>query len=179
MDTGRVRSRGSTDSARYICAVVLDLRRWEIGDESFLWDMLYQSIHVAEGKAPPPRSILEDRRIRHYLEEFGSRIGDDAVIACQDGHRVGAAFCRRFTVKEVSYGFVAEDIPEVGMAVVREYRGKGIGRAMLTELLGRHPKTSLSVDEGNVCARRLYESLGFAVLSSDGTAVTMLRDLQA
>jgi ribosomal protein S18 acetylase RimI-like enzyme len=151
------------------------LRQWKAGDEPFLWEMLYQAIHVPEGNEPPPRSVLDDPPIAHYLTGFGSRDGDDAVVACDDGVPIGAAFCRRFSADDPSYGFVSADVPEVGMAVVPTHRGRGIGRAMLTYLLDRHPTMSLSVDTDNATARALYESLGFAVVRPDGTSVTMLR----
>lgn len=155
--------------------VRLTLRQWQPGDEPFLWEMLYQAIHVADGEPAPPRSILDDPSIAHYLTDFGSRYGDDAVLACDDLIPVGAAFCRRFTVDDPSYGFVSADVPEVGMAVVAERRGKGVGRALLVHLLDRHRTMSLSVDNDNVAARRLYESLGFVVLRADGRSVTMIR----
>jgi GNAT superfamily N-acetyltransferase len=155
--------------------VRLTLRQWQPGDEPFLWEMLYQAIHVADGELPPPRSILDDPSIAHYLTDFGSRDGDDAVIACDNLIPVGAAFCRRFTANDPSYGFISADVPEVGMAVVADRRGKGVGRALLMRLLDRHPTMSLNVDNDNVSARRLYESLGFVDLRADGTSVTMIR----
>jgi hypothetical protein len=45
--------------------------------------MLYQAIHVPAGHAPLPRSVLSDPPIHHYLAEFGSRPGDDAVVSCE------------------------------------------------------------------------------------------------
>lgn len=148
--------------------MVVSLRNWDAGDESFLWEMLYQAIHVAEGDAPPPRSVLDDPPIRHYLSGFGSGIGDDAVIACEDDRRIGAAFCRRFTADDPSYGFISEDIPEVGMAVLQDCRGRGVGRAMLTELLSRYPSddpvplsVALSLDE----AFRVLEAIEDARLA--------------
>lgn len=151
------------------------LRPWTPDDEPFLWEMLYQAIHVVEGNSPPPRSILGDPAIAHHLTEFGAREGDDAVIACDDGVPVGAAFCRRFPDDDPSYGSVSAEVPVVGMAVVATHRGKGIGRAMLMHLLDRHPIMSLSVDADNHVARELYESLGFVEVHPDGTAVTMIR----
>ena len=151
------------------------LRTWEPDDEPFLWDMLHQAIHVGDGQAPPPRSVLDDPPIRHYLAGFGSRFGDDAVIACVDGVPIGAAFCRLFGADEPAYGFVSEDVPELGMAVIRPHRGSGIGRAMLSHLVARHPAMSLSVDTGNVAARSLYESSGFTVVRAEGSSLTMFR----
>lgn len=151
------------------------LHQWQHGDQPFLWEMLYQAIYVADGEQAPPRSILDDPSIAHYLMDFGVRAGDDAVIASCDGVPVGAAFCRRFTTQDPSYGFVTPDVPEVGMAVVATRRGEGIGRAMLKHLLDRHPTMSLSVDRDNAGARKLYESLGFVDLRTDGTSMTMIR----
>lgn len=137
--------------------------------------MLYQSIHVADGESPPPRSILNEPSIAHYLSDFGGHDGDDAVIAYDSVTPVGAAFCRRFTSDDPSYGFVSADVPELGMAVVAHWRGRGVGRALLMHLLDRHPILSLSVDNDNVTARHLYQSLGFVELRVDGTSVTMIK----
>jgi GNAT superfamily N-acetyltransferase len=155
--------------------VRLTLRQWHPGDELFLWEMLYQSIHVADGEPPPPRSILDDPSIAHYLNDFGGQDGDDAVIAYDSLTPVGAAFCRRFTSHDPSYGFVSADVPEFGMAVVAHQRGKGVGRALLMHLLDRYPIMSLSVDYDNVSARHLYQSLGFADFRVDGTSVTTIK----
>lgn len=151
------------------------LRPWGPDDEPFLWEMLYRAIHVPPGHAPPPRSILDEHKIAHHLTEFGAREGDDAVIACDGGAQVGAAFCRRFSEADPSYGFVSADVPEVGIAVVTGFQGKGIGRSMLDYLLERYPTMSLSVDSDNHRARTLYESLGFVEAHLDGTSVTMIR----
>lgn len=89
---------------RYGRHMPVTLHTWDSGDEPFLWEMLYASIHVAEGTPPPPRSVLDDPPIRHYLAGFGSRPGDDAVIACSDGVPIGAAFCRLFGADDPAYG---------------------------------------------------------------------------
>lgn len=151
------------------------LRSREPDDEPFLWDMLYVAIHVADTEHPPPRSILSEPAISHYLSSFGAREGDEAVVAWDSDVRVGAAFCRRFTEDDPSYAFVSPDVPEAGMAVLPSHRGRGIGRAMLTQLLSRHPTMSLSVDPGNGVARKHYESLGFVEQHSDGASITMIR----
>ena len=155
-------------------------RPWIADDVAFLWDMLYLSIHVPAGSMPPPRAVLEAPDIAHYLRDFGSGRSDDAQIAiADDGRRIAAAFCRCQPAADPGYGFVAEGIPEVGMAVVDGWRGRGVGRALLTDLLGRHPVMSLSVDADNDGARSLYESIGFVVLHRDGTAFTMLHGTKA
>lgn len=142
---------------------------------AFLWEMLYESIHVPDGSEPPSRSILREPDIAHYLEHFGAQAGDDAQVAVgEDGERIGAAFCRQHDADDPGYGFVSVEIPEVGMAVVAAHRGRGIGRRLLTDMLERHPTISLSVDADNVRATRLYVELGFAAVSTVGTSMTMI-----
>ncbi|MHB1172430.1 MAG: GNAT family N-acetyltransferase [Lacisediminihabitans sp.] len=138
--------------------------------------MLYCSIHVPEGSAIPARTILQQPEIEHYLKDFGSRGGDDAQVALtDDGIQIGAAWCRRMEQSDPGYGFVDEDIPELGMAVDASVRGRGIGRALLLCLLDRHPIMSLSVDNDNQWAIYLYGSLGFVTYSDSGSNSTMIR----
>jgi ribosomal protein S18 acetylase RimI-like enzyme len=139
--------------------------------------MLYQSLHVREGHEPFPRSVLREPNIAHYLAEFGSHPGDDAEICIADtGERLGAAWVRRMTAADPGYGYVSDEIPEVGMAVEPGSRGQGIGRRLLEILLERHPRLSLSVDDDNAVASALYRSIGFIPISSAGGATTMLID---
>ncbi|MBI4934110.1 MAG: GNAT family N-acetyltransferase [Actinobacteria bacterium] len=152
-------------------------RRWQVDDIPFLWDVLYLSIHVRDGNEPPPRTILDDHALAHYLRDFGRFPGDDAqVVVDESGTRLAAAFSRCTTAEDPGWGHVSPDIPELGMAVVASHRGMGIGRLVLTGLLERQPVMSLSVDLENGVARRLYESLGFEWVADEGTAATMLRD---
>jgi ribosomal protein S18 acetylase RimI-like enzyme len=150
-------------------------RIWQPDDEPFLWDMLYESIHVRPGFAPPPRSLLDEPDIAHYLAEFG-RPGDDAQLAIDEsGDRIGAAWCRRMPADDPGYGFVAAEIPELGTAVVAGWRGRGVGTRLIEQLVARHPAMSLSVDNDNDSARQLYERLGFVSVAVEGTATTMVR----
>ncbi len=174
------------------------IRRYSPDDIDFMWEMLYQSLYVRDSAAPFPRAVLEQPNIAHYLSNFGQNAGDDALIACAAhgasidddpvgnpdrareavpiGAPIGAAWCRLMTAGDPGYGYLADDIPELGMAIVAEWRWRGVGRALLTELLERNPVMSLSVDADNAGAHKLYESLAFTTISTiDGTH-TMLRD---
>ena len=153
----------------------LVFRTWFHEDIAFLWEMLYQSLHVREGHAPFPRSVLAEPDIAHYLMDFGSRDGDDARL-CVDasGEHVGAVWVRRMTAADPGYGYVSDEIPEVGMAVVESWRGQGIGRRLLERLLDTHPCLSLSVDDENVAAVGLYRSIGFVPVESVGGSTTMI-----
>lgn len=150
-------------------------RTWIPEDVPFLWEMLYLSLHVRDGGAPFPRSVLQEPDIAHYLVDFGTRNGDDARV-CVDpsGERVGAAWVRRMTAADPGYGYVSDEIPELGMAVVEHWRGRGIGRQLLERLLDTHPRMSLSVDDENVGAAGLYRSIGFVPVESAGGSTTMV-----
>ena len=71
---------------------------------------------------------------------------------------------------------VAYDVPELGMAVMAEWRGQGVGRRLLETLLVRHPNMSLSVDDENLAAVALYTSLGFARVTAIDSSTTMMRN---
>ena len=77
------------------------------------------------------------------------------------------------------YGFVAEDVPELSIAVIASRRHEGIGRRLLVDLVDAslaqgHSAISLSVREENP-ARGLYESAGFVLIEKHGTSWTMVR----
>lgn len=151
-------------------------RPWCPSDEPFLWEMLFLSLHVRDGAAPFERSILRRPDIAHYLTEFGARDGDDAQVGeTSDGTKIGAAWCRRLGSHDRGYGWVGDDVPELGMAVEAPWRGRGIGRRLLESLIERNPRMSLSVDDENVSAASLYRSIGFQVVDADGGSTTMLR----
>ncbi|MET3802754.1 ribosomal protein S18 acetylase RimI-like enzyme [Clavibacter michiganensis] len=95
------------------------------------------------------------------------------------GIAVGAAWARLYADDDRGYGFVASDIPELGMAIVPSARGRGVGRALLVALVDAvrasgAPAVSLSVEDGNDRARALYESLGFVPVGREGGSDVLL-----
>src|SRR5512140_2107712 len=71
--------------------------------------------------------------LTRYVDNWG-RPGDVAVIATEGGHRIGAAWFRRFRAAEPGYGFVDEATPELTIAVVPSRRRHGVGKELLEEL---------------------------------------------
>jgi len=142
-------------------------------DQAFISEMQYQAFFVPPGTPPFDRALLDDPAIQPYHADFGTRAGDVGRIAVdRRGAPVGAAWVRRVH----GYGFVDDDTPELGVAVVAGRRGTGVGGALLESLLAAVPRVSLSVDRRNP-ALRLYERLGFVVVRADGErSVVMLHD---
>jgi ribosomal protein S18 acetylase RimI-like enzyme len=106
------------------------------------------------------------------------RHGDFGLIAEQDGP-LGAAWYRTYTEMSHGYGFVADDVPELSIAVIASRRHEGIGRQLLVGLIEAsvahgHAALSLSVDIANP-ARALYESVGFQIVETRDSGMTMVR----
>ena len=127
---------------------------------------------------PPIDEALADPELSKLLADWG-REGDVGVIAVDDAIPVGAAWYRFWTEDNHSYGYVAEDVPELAIGVVSERRGEGIGAALLDALMEAArdenvARVSLSVEKDNP-ALRLYERAGFESMGELGNAWTMIR----
>lgn len=149
----------------------LSYRTIEKSDEPFLWEMLYQALYVPEGEPPFPREILQQPEIKIYVENWGAD-SDQGVIAFNDDRPVGAAWVRMMK----AFGFVAEDIPELTIAVLPEFRGSGIGSNLMKQLFSfispNYKAVSLSVTAENP-AMKLYQRLGFEIVKVAGNSMTM------
>ncbi len=116
--------------------------------------------------------------LSRYTESWG-RPGDLALIAMEGGHRVGAAWLRRFTAGSPGYGFVDDETPELTIAVVPSRRRHGVGQELLDALLEQaraagHGAVSLSVEDESP-AVSFYERNGFEQVGHEHGALTMVR----
>jgi ribosomal protein S18 acetylase RimI-like enzyme len=147
-------------------------------DEPFLWRILSLTGELPPVEPPPVEAVRLDPGLSPYLSGWG-RPGDDAVVAVVAGKPVGAAWRRLFPAAQPGYGFVAEHLPEVSLGVEVAWRGRGIGRALLTALAERARSAgiealSLSVDARNAPALALYQSMGYRTVGGDVGHPTML-----
>jgi ribosomal protein S18 acetylase RimI-like enzyme len=151
-------------------------------DEPFLWEMLYQALYVPEGSPPFPREILSQPEIRRYVENWG-RADDLGFVALTQTTRqpIGAAWIRLLKGENHGYGYIDDYTPELTIAVVPVWRGRGIGTALLERVIeaaqSSYASISLSVSRDNP-AIRLYRRLGFEALCFSGTSLTMRRRLR-
>jgi len=116
--------------------------------------------------------------IEKYVRGYG-RSGDHGIIAIVSEVPVGAAWYRYLTGAISGYGYVADNIPELSLAVQPHARRMGVGTGLVVRLLAdaatqRLPGLSLSVEPDNP-ARRVYERLGFESVAQAGAAWTMFR----
>jgi GNAT superfamily N-acetyltransferase len=149
-----------------------------VEDLPFLATMLGEAaVWRPDKPTPTADEVMADPRFAMYLTGWPRR-GDHGLVAEHDGP-VGAAWYRTFTEADHGYGFVAEDVPELSIAVVASRRHEGIGRRLLGDLIDAsvaqgYAAMSLSVSEKNP-ARRLYESVGFVLIEKRDTSWTMVR----
>ena len=143
-------------------------RRAEIKDFAFLATMLGEAaVWRPDKRTPTGDEVLADPRYAMYLVGW-PRQGDFGLIA-EQGEPLGAAWYRMYSEASHGYGFIAEDIPELSIAVIAPRRHEGIGRRLLVGLIDAsvaqgYGALSLSVNTANP-ARHLYESVGFRTVS--------------
>ena len=150
-------------------------------DAPFLVDMLVEAVNWPPRKHLSRDEILSTRQLARYVECW-PRPSDQGVIAVVGEETIGAVWLRFFAPEEPGFAYLAEDIPELAMAVLPGWRGRGVGRALLREQIRRATvggvrSICLSVERANG-AVRLYESEGFQIVEQEGPDDhTMLRHL--
>ena len=147
-------------------------------DFTFLATMLGEAaVWRPDKPTPTADQVLADPRYALYLAGW-PRQGDYGLVAEQDGP-VGAAWYRTFTEASHGYGFVAEDVPELSIAVIASRRHEGIGRRLLVDLIDASVGSGIPGSESqrreDNPARGLYESVGFVRVEKHGSSWTMIR----
>lgn len=124
---------------------------------------------------------VDDRpEFRHYWQGFPA-LGEFGVVVLAEGEPVGVVWVRYSSEGEPSYGYVADDIPELSITVKDGLRGRGLGYRLLEEIEKEALKRglsglSLSVEEGNP-SRRLYARRGFVPHDVQGSPGTLVKRL--
>ncbi|MEL6816516.1 MAG: N-acetyltransferase [Cyanobacteria bacterium J06598_3] len=139
-------------------------------DEPTLWIMLMHAAHESSVAA-----VKENPALARYVKGW-MRPGDVGMIAEQAGHAIGAAWLRLSAADRPDnkgYGYVADTIPELAIAVSPDARSLGVGTNLLAEMMARaqkqFPAVSLSVRADNP-ALALYQRVGFTAVA--GSEVT-------
>lgn len=138
--------------------------------------MLYEAANRPGDTWPPLDECINQPRNRRFWVGW-PREGDIGVIAEAAGVAIGAAWIRRFSDPELS---PADDpgTPVLAIAVEAGYRGRGVGSALLTELLRAASSagvTAINLTTGlfNEDALRLYRAHGFEEVFRRGDSLKM------
>ena len=155
----------------------MEIRQLRDDEVELLKAFLYEAIFVPEGVASPDGSIIEQPELSLYYEDFGSGPADHCLVAEVDGKVVGAVWTRIMN----DYGHVDDDTPSFAISLYKEYRGQGIGTAMMRKMLALlkaqgYKRASLAVQKANY-AVRMYEALGFKTVDENSEEYIMVCEL--
>ena len=138
-------------------------------------DFLYEAIFIPEGVELPPREIINQPELQVYIDAFGKMEDDICFVAEVENKIAGAVWVRVMD----DYGHIEEGVPSFAISLYKEYRGNGIGTAlmkkMLIELKERgYSKASLAVQKANY-AVKMYKNVGFEIVDENEEEYIMVR----
>lgn len=140
-------------------------------------EFIYEAIYIPEGIEAPPKSIINQPDIQVYVSDFGKQKDDYCLLAEIDGVVVGAVWVRIMN----DYGHIDNETPSLAISIHKEYRGYGIGTALMEQLLSSlkekgYKKTSLAVQKANY-AFKLYLKVGYEIVDENEEEYIMVRYL--
>ncbi|MBN2753835.1 MAG: GNAT family N-acetyltransferase [Candidatus Goldbacteria bacterium] len=159
---------------------MIKIREIQDKDYAFLEEMLYEMVFFEDPALKPAPDVLlkipEINRYVRYIAPYGG-----GVIAIDNDKPAGAAWYILFPENDKGYGFVETGIPEISIAVRKDWRNRGIGTLLLKELTAialkkGYKALSLSTDMKNPSVR-LYERFGFKKVKQNITDRVMLLKL--
>lgn len=102
---------------------------------------MYEAVFVPKGVQAPPKSIIQKPELQVSVKDFGKKETDQGIVAEADGKIAGAVWGRIMH----DYGHIDDETPSLAISLYPEYRGPGIGTAMLREMLGLLKNTAAGV----------------------------------
>ncbi|MDD3414787.1 MAG: GNAT family N-acetyltransferase [Lachnospiraceae bacterium] len=140
-------------------------------------DFIYEAIYIPEGKEAPPKSIINQPDIQVYISDFGKQKDDYCFIAEVDEKIVGAVWVRIMN----DYGHIDNETPSFAISLYKEYRGCGIGTALMKQMLSSlkqmgYKKASLAVQKENY-ALKMYLKVGFKIFDENEEEFIMINYL--
>ena len=122
----------------------------------------------------PPKTIITSPELQVYVEHFGESKDDWGLMAEVDGKVAGAVWVRIMN----DYGHIDNETPSLAISLYKEYRGLGIGTAMMKEMLNLlkshgYSQVSLSVQKANY-AIKMYQTVGFEIVRENEEEYLMI-----
>ena len=132
-------------------------------------DFIYEAIFQRDENNFVSRDIIYKPDIWIYVEHFGSKPDDLCLVAECNGKICGAVWTRIID----AFGHVNDDTPEFAISLYKEYRGQGIGTAMMREMLNLlkekgYNQTSFVITSYSIHYTKLYDIIKY---SSSNSAV--------
>lgn len=129
--------------------------------------MLTYAARMPDDRADNIAAAQADPFLQEYVADWG-RPSDRGVLAVDEsGTAVGAAWVRLLDHSYYARNYAAENIPELAIGLRPEWRGRGVGTALMEQLIpevtGHYPALVLSVRAVNP-AVHLYQRFGFVTV---------------
>ena len=132
-----------------------------------LTDFLYEAVYQRDESNLLPKTIINEPALQVYIKNFGTKKDDYCLCAETDKKVIGAVWVRNIK----GFGTVDDETPEFAISLYKEYRGHGIGMAMLMRMLELlktkgYEKASLAVQKDNY-ALHMYQKAGFEIIAEN------------
>lgn len=155
------------------------IRPLRTDETCLLRDFLYEAIYISEGVEPPSKEVVDLPELKVYIEDFGKKKDDCCLVAEYNGKVIGAVWTRIMN----DYGHVDDETPSLSISLYPEYRSKGIGSRLMSEmieLLDRkgYNRVSLSVQKANY-ATNMYLKLGFKIVKETTEEFVMVKEISS
>lgn len=153
-----------------------NIRKIKVEEYALLNEFLYEAIFIPEGVQTPPKSIINLPELQVYVEDFGKQKDDICFVAEVKDKVVGAVWVRVMN----DYGHIEEGVPSFAISLYKEYRGCGIGTALMKQMLRElrqkgYKKASLAVQKANY-AVKMYQKAGFEIVDENEEEYIMIYD---
>ncbi|WP_294895884.1 MULTISPECIES: GNAT family N-acetyltransferase [Sulfuricurvum] len=129
-------------------------------EQKILTDMLHYAMRLDDVN----KSLSDIPKLAIYNEFYGYTSKDLGLYALVDNQLAGAVWIRRLNADHGSNGYIDENTPILNMAVLPDYRGRGLGSQMIEQLFieagALYEQISVSVVHDSA-AIRFYERHGF------------------
>lgn len=150
------------------------IRAMKKSEYKLLDDFLYEAVFIPDGIEPPSKSIIYSPEMQVYIEHFGEQKDDMGMVAEMDGNVVGAVWVRIMN----DYGHIDDETPSFAISLYKEYRGLGIGTAMMRTMLALlkdkgYKCASLAVQKDNY-AVNMYKKCGFTIVNENEEEYIMI-----
>ena len=154
------------------------IREIKESEYPLLNDFLYEAIFIPEGAELPPKSIINAPELQVYVSDFGKQKHDRALVAEVGDKIVGAVWVRIMN----DYGHIDDNTPSFAISLYKDYRGHGIGTAMMRKMLSilkdcGYKQASLAVQKANY-AVKMYLKVGFEIIDENDEEYIMVNRLK-
>jgi len=145
-----------------------------------LQEFLYEAIYQRDETNLLPKDVINQPELKIYIDEYG-KDDDFCLVAEVKGQVVGAVWTRILSGKIKGFGYIDSHTPEFAISLFKDYRNKGIGTALMKEMLRLlkskgYKRASLAVQKDNY-AVKMYKKLGFETFKELEEEYIMVCDL--